>query len=337
MRFDRRIASMLATMSAIVLIAGLAGCAVTPASEDGSATSGEADVPVGIKIGTLTTEDLLPLWVAEQKGYFAEEGIPSVEIVTFQSAQEVNAALTSGAIDAAMGDALNAAALTAGGTEVRMPFVTLGADPSQGRFAVVSAPGSGIESLEELEGVPVGIGSNTILEYMFDSMAADAGLDESAVKKEEIKKIPVRFEMVMSGQVKAAALPASFVALAEKQGATVVADDTRGEKNLTQSVFMVSESFFGSEGGSATVDAVRRVWNRGVADVAAAPDEFRSILVEKARLPEVLKDTYEVETYPEAELPTSEMVDPLLSWMKDRGYLTVDMVYDASTGTLSVR
>lgn len=323
----------LITSLIIVLSVAVIGCAGQESKPRQDGQAGTSTEPIAIKIGTLTTEDLLPLWVAEQKGYFAEEGVSSVEIVTFQSPLEVNAALTSGSIDAAMGDALNAAALFAGGTEVRMPFVTLGEDPTQGRFAVVASPGSSATSIEDLAGVPVGIGSNTILEYMFDTMMAEAGVAEDKVLKEEIKAIPVRFEMLMAGQVKAAALPASFVSLAEKQGAVVVADDTKGDKNLTQSIFMVTEEYMDAPGGAETIEAVMRVWDRAVDDVNANPDEFRQTLVEKAKLPEVLKDSYAVSTYPMAKLPTSGMVDPLLTWMKSKGYLTVDLTYDDSNGT----
>lgn len=334
MRANRRVIALVST----ILVASLAlgGCAKQATETTPPSSEGTAATPVAIKIGTLTTEDILPLWVAEEKGYFAEEGIPLVEIITFQSAQEVNAALTSGAIDAAMGDVFNAAALYAGGTKVALPFVTLGSEASQGRFGIVAGPGSSLKTLDDLKGVPVGIGSNTILEYMFDKMMAAEGIPADQVKKEEIKKIPVRFEMMMSGQVAAAALPNSFIALAEKQGAVVIADDTKGE-NLTQSIFMVTEKFLSSTGGQATIDALKAVWDRGVADVNANPDEYRRILVDKARLPEVLKDSYQVSQYPVAAVPTAKMVEDQLEWMKSSGYLNADLAYDGKTGKFSLK
>ena len=38
---------------------------------------------IPVKIGTLATEDSLPLWVAENMGYFSTEGIPKVEIMLY--------------------------------------------------------------------------------------------------------------------------------------------------------------------------------------------------------------------------------------------------------------
>jgi ABC-type nitrate/sulfonate/bicarbonate transport system substrate-binding protein len=70
---------------------------------------------VPVVIGTLPTEDMLPLWVAEEEGLFAEYGLDSVEIVTFQAAQERDAAFVAGEIDAFMGDIIAAAQLEAAG------------------------------------------------------------------------------------------------------------------------------------------------------------------------------------------------------------------------------
>ena len=82
---------------------GLAGCAQSGKVVPDQPHAG-TETPVSVKIGTLPTEDSLPLWVAQDRGYFAVEGVPKVEIVEFQSAQERDAAFASGAIDAYMGD-----------------------------------------------------------------------------------------------------------------------------------------------------------------------------------------------------------------------------------------
>ena len=64
------------------------------------------------------------------------------------------------------------------------------------------------------------------------------------------------------------------------------------------------------------------------------PEGFRDLLVEKANLPGVVADTYPISSYPEAELPTKDMVDPVLDWMKGKEYLQADVAYDSETGDL---
>lgn len=332
-RHSRARLSLLATLVALLLVAGLGLGGCTRQQPDAQAPTEEpvTEKPTPIKIGTLPTEDSLPLWVAEQKGYFAEQELESVEIVVFQSAQERDAAFTAGSIDAYMGDIIAAANLEAAGSKGTILTVMLGADPAQGRFGIVAGPKSDVATASALAGVPVGTSSATIQEYVLDGLMAEAGVPADKVKKEEVKKVPVRFELLMQGKLKAAALPEPFISLAEQSGGKVLADDTTSEKNLSQTVLVVSDEFLAKSGGTATADAVLSAWDKAAADINADPASFRTVLVEKARLPKPLEGTYEVNEYPTSQLPAKEEVDAVLSWMKDKGYLKEEVTFEDLT------
>lgn len=308
---------------ALPALLAIAGCSTGPAGPTPEAPSAVSPV----KIGTLATQDSLPLWVAEEKGYFTEAGLEDVEIVSFQSAAELQAAFTAGAVNALMTDIMVSANLHASGTEVVLPTVMLGAETSQGRFAVVSAPGSDVKSMADLKGVPVGTASVTITEYVLDKLMEEAGVAPADVKKEEVDKMPVRFQLLMAGKLKAASLPEPFVSLAEKSGARVVpgGDDTKAQNNISQTVLCVNREFYDSEGGMGAVDALLEAWDKAVTDINAAPDSFRATLVDKARLPEELAGSYAVSTYPMAQAPSPEMIQEVLDWMTSKEYLAADV------------
>jgi NitT/TauT family transport system substrate-binding protein len=286
-----------------------------------------AQKPSALKIGTLATEDSLPLWVAEQRGYFATQGLSDVEIVLFQSAQERDTAFASGSIDAYMGDIIAAANLQAGGKPTTIKTIMLGADQSQGRFGIAAAPKSGVKSLTQLANVPVGTSSATIQEYVLDGLMSEAGVPASSVKVEEVKKVPVRFELLMAGKLKAAALPEPFLTLAEQGGAPLVASDTSATANLSQTVLVFSDKYLATPGGAAAAAALLKSWDVAVNDINKDPQSVLPLLVEKARLPESLKTIYKVNTYPTAQVPTQAQVEAVLTWMKDKGYLKGDVTY----------
>ncbi|TLM87312.1 MAG: ABC transporter substrate-binding protein, partial [Actinobacteria bacterium] len=78
----RRLSLACLALAGLLAAAMLGGCSTggkTEAVKPAEATA----TPAAVKIGTLATEDSLPLWVAEDRGYFAVEGLPKVEIVTF--------------------------------------------------------------------------------------------------------------------------------------------------------------------------------------------------------------------------------------------------------------
>jgi NitT/TauT family transport system substrate-binding protein len=290
-----------------------------------------------VRIGTLPTEDSLPLWVAEEEGLFEKAGLPKVEITVFQAAQERDAAMASGAIDAFMGDIIAAANLEAGGTPVTIATVMLGATPAEGRFGIAAPKtwtgGTGAEGLAQLAGVPVGTSSATIQEYVLDRLMESAGVPADQIKVEEVKKVPVRFELLMQGKLNAAALPEPFLSLAELEGAKLIADDTTGE-NISQTVLLFTDEYLSKMGGLESEQAVLKAWDEAVALVNADPDAYRELLVEKARLPEPLKDTYKINTYPTAQLPTQAQVDAVLTWMRGKGYLKADADVDYTNLTV---
>jgi NitT/TauT family transport system substrate-binding protein len=284
-----------------------------------------------VLVGTMITEDFLPLWVAEQEGIFEQEDVRA-ELVTFQSAQELSTALAVGEIDMAMTDPMVAATLTQGNTEVTMEWVTLGERAAQGRFGIMTSPESGVTTLEDLAGKPIGVGSNTVPEYVMDQLMAQADIPADEVVKVEIKKIPVRYEMMTSNQVSAAALPASLLYLGEQTGMVLVADDTQGA-NLSQSVMVARSAFVATEKGRQMLDRVRASWDRAVERINADPAAWRALLVEKASLPELIAESYPVGRYPLAQKPTNEMIDPILAWMLEKDYLNEPLSYEASSGT----
>ncbi len=313
-------AIFVAMLAAMLLV--FSACAATQQDEGDDVES--------ITIGTLVTEDILPLWLAEEEGLFNANGM-IVHIQTFQSAQELTVAITSGEVDLAMTDPMVAASLVAGGTDVSLEWVTLGATANQGRFGIMTSPQSGIRSLSDVAGKPIGVGSHTILEYVMDKLMQQAGVPDDQIMTEEIKKLPVRYEMMTSNQIAAAVLPGSLLALGEVTGNVLVADDSQGE-NLSQSVMVARTAFTATESGEKTLTKLSTIWDLAVEMINADPVAYRPLLAEKASLPDPVRDSYPVSTYPKAARPTAQMIDPILEWMRQKDYLTVDLHYDAATG-----
>lgn len=319
----------LAAGSLTVCSSGVVGC--LPA---GSASSSKASKMGKVTIGTLPTEDILPFWVAQSEGRFEAEGIEA-EIVSFQSATELIAGISSGNVQMAMTDIMVAASVFAGGADLSLSWVTLGTMAAQGRFGIQTGPDSDITSLSQLAGVPVGVGTNTILEYVMDVLMERAGLSNEQIVTSELQKLPVRFQAMMSGEVKAAALPASLLALGEASGAITLADDTAGE-NISQSVMAVRNDWLSGEGAQA-IETFKRIWDGCARDINADPEKYRELLVKNANLSDAVAATYPISEYPLCQFPTNDMVDPVMQWMEGKGYLTKDLAYDQFNGAFSIR
>ncbi|MFZ5647412.1 MAG: ABC transporter substrate-binding protein [Bacillota bacterium] len=279
-----------------------------------------------IRIGLLPIVDSLPFYVASEKGYFQEEGL-SVQLINFDSAMERDSALQAGEIDGTLGDVLAVAALNNSGTAVKMVSLGLGETGKEGRFAILSSPGSGITKPEELKNVPVAISTNSIIEYVTDSLLLEYGLHPNEIKKESIPKIPVRFNLLLENKIKAACLPDPLAALAESKGAKLVVDDTSA--NLSQTVIYFKNDFLNKDPKAVT--KFLKAYGRAAGDINQKPESFRTLLVEKARVPQEALPVFKMDHYPAPQLPDRKQVERVVKWMMDKGLLKQQFKYEDLT------
>lgn len=325
----RRLLLVLCSALALVAVLGLGACG----------TQQETD---SIRIGTMPTEDILPMWVAEQEGLFEKAGI-NAEIVVFDSAQGLSAALTAGEVDIAMTDPMRAVKLCESGTDLTLEWITLGTTPEQGRFGILTSADSGITSLADLANGTKGVGlaANTVPEYVFEQLCVQQGIDPASIPVSEVASLPDRYGLVAAGQLDAAALPASMLALGEASGLVLLADDTTGE-NVSQSVMVVRDAYNTGE-GAKTLDVVRAVWDEAANLINADSERYRTLLIEKANLNEQVAATYPISEYPMARTanddpayPPAELIEPVLSWMSAKGYVTKNVSYDETDGSFTI-
>ncbi len=317
---------------AFILLVGLIGCGSKTAqktdAKDTTLPTAQASA-VPIHIGTLQTDDLLPGWVAQDKGYFKDAGL-DVEITVFQSAQEQMAAMTAGKIDAMMTDMVVPVQLAASGTPVRAVTITQSAPAG-----IVASKKSGITQLSQLAGVKTGCSSPTAMEYIYDRALEDAGIAQNDIKTSEIKKIPVRLQMLQAGQLKAAVLPWTLFSLSESQGAVPLLDQEAAAK-YGSTLLVFSQKWLDGADAATHLDSFLKAYDKGVTAVNSMPLNYRVLLAEKAKLPESLAQNYPVRSsYPPVELPRAEVFDDVVKWMVEKGYIDkaipyTDLVYAAA-------
>jgi len=276
-----------------------------------------------LKIGVLPVEDALPFYVAQEKGYFTEERV-QVELVPFQSAVERDSAFQAGQTDGQITDLVAAALLCNAGVEHQVVTTTLGIKPGEGRFAVLAAPGSGITGVEQLKGTEIAVSQNSVIEFVTDQLLLGQGFKPDEIKKIAVPKIPVRLEMLLKNQVKAATLPDPMATYAGTRGAKVILDNT--SENVSQVVLIFRKNIL--ETKKEEVSRVLKAYARAVQDIDADPESFRSLFVEKAGVPEGIKDTYRVAHFSAPEVPTRDQFDRVIDWMREKGLLKEALRYE---------
>jgi len=300
----------------VILLLALAACTPGGRSKEGT----------HLKMGLLPIQDTLPLYVAEQQGYFEDEGI-TVELVPVKGAQERDALMQAGEIDGMLADLIAVGLFNRDEAQVKVVATSLRATPESPVFRVLAAPGSDIASAQELIGVPVAISQNTIIEYITDRLLEAEGLSSDQIKVTEISAIPVRFEQLMAGQIQAATLPDPLAQGALAAGASLVVDDSKHPR-YSQSVLCFAQSAV--EAKSDTIEKFLKAWNRAVRDMNGNPEEFTDLLIDKGRVPESIRDTYQMPSFPEGEVPTEAEWQDVVDWLLGKGLIEHPLPYDGS-------
>ncbi|HHV64584.1 MAG TPA: ABC transporter substrate-binding protein [Peptococcaceae bacterium] len=303
-------------LTIIFLVIMAAGC--TSAKEENQGAD-------KLKIGSLPIEDNLPLLVAEENGYFAEEKI-NLELVVLQSPVELQSAFQAGELDGMITDMLIAALLQSAGEDLKVTSLTLGATPEEGRFAILAAPGGDIKTVADLKGKSIGISNNSIIEYVTDGLLKAGGVNPAEVNKTTIAKIPVRLEMLLNNKIDAITVPDPHISYTVAHGARIVAEDTQGE-NLSQAVVVMTGKAL-----SDKEDIIKRFYKayaKAVEDINREPEKYRQLLVENVNIPTEIAATYTVQHYSKPQLPGEKEVNNIIEWLRAKDLLQQEISYQS--------
>jgi NitT/TauT family transport system substrate-binding protein len=267
-----------------------------------------------LRLGILPVVDTLPLLVGEAEGLFAAQGL-TVELIAFQSALERDAALQAGGLDGYFGDLLNTLLLIRSGENLRILTTAFHTHPDHRMFGVVAAPGSGIAEAAGLAGREVAISRATVIEYLLDRLLTARGLEPASVSKLDIKKIPIRLQMLLEGQVAAALLPEPLLTLAESKGGRVLLDD----RVLDTSETVVALTRKALEGDPGLAPRFRTAYAQAVESINNDPERYKDLLVARTQFPLPVKDRFRVPVFPAVRPPAAADLDAVQDWLAANG------------------
>jgi NitT/TauT family transport system substrate-binding protein len=282
-----------------------------------------------LKVALLPIFDVLPFYVAESKGYFASDDI-RIEALSVNSALERDQLMQAGAIDGMLNEMISAANFNR--ETVRVQVVGLGRTPIDGapQFRVLAAPDSGLEQPADMAGVPVAVSANTIIEYVTGRLLQARGVAAADLRFQSVPLIPERYQLLLSGQIRAATLPDPLGASAMQAGAVEIVSDNAFPRYAGSVLTFSRESLTRK---AAAVRFFLAGWYRAVTHINADPQSFRGLVLQKIRVPGNIRDTFTVPKFPQAGVPDADQWADVIRWMQTKGLLSAPIAYDTSVTT----
>jgi NitT/TauT family transport system substrate-binding protein len=285
-----------------------------------------AEQPTTLRLAVIPVIDTLPMFVAQTEGLYQKHGV-TVEFIPVASAPERDQLLQAGQADGTLNELLSVMFFNK--EKVQLQAVRYGhmASPGQGHFFILASGQSGINDVNGLKGVEIGISQGTIIEYVTDRLLAAQGLTTTEIKTLAVPKIPDRMALLASGELKAAVMPDPLGALATQQGAKIILDDTSNPL-LGASVISFRKEVLDQH--PAAIQAFLAAIEEAVTLINTNPAQYSSLLAEKKIVPPPLAGSYITPKFPTRGLPSEAEWADVLTWAKEKGLLSADLAYKDS-------
>ncbi len=260
----RNLSIMILSVMIISLI--LNGNLCTAQTASGGKTKPEmTKLNIGLPVPAFS---LLPSWVADQKGFFKEEGITEVNILAFRGDADVVQALAAGSVD------INAASLTGLVTTISsgQKFRAFWAGYNMPIFEWYAQPK--YKSIAETKGGRYGISKyGAMTDFLTRYALRKAGLDpEKDVKILQIGPDAQNLAALLSGQLDATILSIPFSYMAAEKGLVrLMNQKEQVSPDYPTHVVYAKEEFIAKNPN--TIKASLRAFGKAIEWIKANPDE----------------------------------------------------------------
>lgn len=270
-----------------------------------------------LTIGTMPDVDSIPFIIAQENGYFKEEGV-TVVLKPFKSAMDRDSALQSGNLDGAISDMLAVAFAKAGGFDVKITSLT------SGSYKLIAGPNEQATNLADLKGKDIAVSKNTIIEYVTDQMLAESKLSEADINKVVIPQIPTRLEMLQNGKLAAATLPEPMASIAISKGGKLI--NSADRLGIYPGILLFTEKTV--TGKKTEMAAMYRAYNKAIDYLAKEPQEkYIDVLIEKGGFPPAVKESLVLPEYQKASSPTKKDIDQCMRWLNEKNLVKQTYTY----------
>jgi NitT/TauT family transport system substrate-binding protein len=289
-------------------------------------TEADVDRSSTLRMALLPVPDVLPVYVADEKGYFKELGI-KVESLPVGSAMDRDQLMQAGRVDGMINEISGAANFNRKQSRVKIVSIARSPIDESPLFRLLAAPGSSFKTVADLADVPIGISRNTVIEYITTSLFAAGGVPPEAIRYTSVPVLPERLQLLLSGQLPAVMLPDPLGASAIKGGAVEIVNDT-SLKNVSASVITFTDDALVNK--KDTVKKFMIAWDKACADINSDPASFQELMLKKIRVPKNVQKDFRVPPMPRKTLPTQAQWDDVMDWMLEKNLLDQPLVYESS-------
>lgn len=321
---------ILAVLLVVSLVLGLTACTLTKSKDDNKPDNEKTNEEDGkddgkddvaseevLTIGVLKSVEMIPLLVMQDQKYDYANGI-KVEIKTFDSELDRDAALKEGTIDGVFTDMVSVCGYQGGGLDVRITGCT------DGDYLLISGGDTRILEMKQAEGASVAISENSFMEYVVDYLLAQADHTPDYLKKQVVDSIANRIAMLGGGQVDMCLFNDPYAKEAILDNGNIISSANDNGLFLTVSAF--SKKVIDTK--KAALVSFYRAYDSAVEYINQTDvEKLEDLIIKGAGYPEDLRGHIELPKYREHCLPEEESFIDVLDFCVAKGLCNADLTF----------
>lgn len=306
-------------MFVLAIIIFIAACSSTAQSPE----------PTTLKIAVLPILDALPMYVAQANGYFDSQDI-KVEFIPVGSAAERDQVMAAGQADGMINDLVSTFLYNQDSTQIQIISFARIATPEFPQYRILAAKNSGINEVEDLKGIEIGISEASVIEYTTDRFLEAEGFTPLEIVTIAVPSIAVRMSLLDSGELEAANLPDPLASLAIQGGAVPIVDDSAhpefGNSLISFRKAVIDTNPEAIRGFLAAIE-------QAAEEINANLSEWDELLTEQKLVPAPLIGSYKIPIFPTGSVPSEAQWDDVIAWGLEKGLISQYISYEDSVTT----
>lgn len=277
----------------------------------GIAAQGQTEEKLPLRVGMMSAVDIVPFYVAEQNGYFEEEGV-EVELIQFSNGQTRQTALQSGAVDGSMTDIISLITSNNNG------FILKGTVSTDGVFPLLSRV-----NLDTTDHLASGVMEVSVTNFLLDAYLSPT----HTMSKIYINDIPTRLEALVADKIDVGIFPEPFASIGALRGVEKIVFD----EDISESVDIIAFTQKAISEKREQIMAFHRAYEKAIIALEQEQVDPQEVLFSSIEnLPLAIKDTIGFPSYKMPQLPSEEFVQELIAYTETLTRQKATVTYSSS-------
>jgi NitT/TauT family transport system substrate-binding protein len=308
------------TAARFAALLGVAMVALAACGGSGAGAGPQAGQPMTIRVGVLPIQDVAPIYLGIEKGFFKRQGL-TVNLQVMQGGAAVASAVLGGSLDLGFAAPVNLILAKDQGLPVKIvaPGNNASTDPDHAWSAIMVSADSPIKTVKDLAGKTVAANAlKGVNELATDAIVMKAGISPSS-----LKTVPVDFPDMPAAldqkRVDAVGVPEPFLTAIKAKGGRIVTPLFAGFiPGMSVGSYFTTDREIQQH--PAVVTAFAKAIGRSLAYANTHPDDVRRVVGTYTKIPPDLLKVMVLSTYEtKLNVPSiqrSEQLMKQLGWIK---------------------